>query len=71
MDNGDHGTRELRISKRLVEGQDMECQLDGENREREGQTVTLLLTVTLGKLPLIPRLQFFSPLISEGVGSFG
>lgn len=38
----------------------MECQLDGDNRERGGQilALTLSLTVTLGKLPHISRLQF-------------
>lgn len=60
VDNGDHGTRELRISKRWLKGQVMECQLDGDNRERWVQilALTLSLTVTLGKLPHISRLQF-------------
>lgn len=43
-----------------LKGQVMECQLDGDNRERWVQilALTLSLTVTLGKLPHISRLQF-------------
>lgn len=64
--------RDVRVGKDLLKVQVAEPQLDGQGGEPEGSgSPSDSLTATLGKWPYISGLQFFPPLRSEGVGSFG